>query len=69
MTGAKINAYAKDAIRTTKTVIGKYLINFPDIPGHTMRGVNAATVVRIDATTGVNIRFAEFTYASLLSCP
>ena len=45
----------KKAIRTTKTVIGKYLINLPDIPGQTINGVNAATVVRTEATTGVNI--------------
>ena len=58
--GAKISAYASDAARTANTVMGKYLINLPDMPGQIMRGEKAANVVRTEAKTGANILCAAF---------
>ena len=58
ITGAKINAYASDAAKTTNTVIGRYLINLPDMPGQIIKGEKAASVVSTEANTGANILFA-----------
>ena len=45
-------ATIKDEHNTTDKVTGKKIINFPILPGHKPRGINAATVVAVDIIIG-----------------
>ena len=49
--------------------MGKYCINWPEVPGQKKSGTNAASVVDVDARTGQNIRLAAVMYACFFSMP
>ena len=55
-----MSAMASDAVSVINTVIGRYFMNPPIMPGHAINGRNTARVVPIDAVTGQNMRFAAF---------
>ncbi|CAI8266353.1 MAG: Uncharacterised protein [Flavobacteriaceae bacterium] len=55
--------------RTTESVIGKNTINFPILPGHNPRGINAATVVAVEIIIGKAISEIPFLVASILLIP
>jgi hypothetical protein len=51
-TGLMTKATNKEDPKTIIKVMGKYFINSPIIPGHNIRGTNAAKVVAVDAIIG-----------------
>ena len=62
-------ATIKDEHNTTDKVTGKKIINFPILPGHKPRGINAATVVAVDIIIGNAISEIPFLVASILFIP
>ena len=46
------NATNNDENNTTESVIGKYIINLPIVPGHNPNGKKAAKVVAVEAIIG-----------------
>ena len=46
------------ADRTAISVIGRYFMNSPDVPGHSASGTNAASVVQVEAIIGQDMRTA-----------
>ena len=54
---------------TTDSVIGKNTINFPILPGHNPKGINAAIVVAVDIIIGNAISDIPFFVASILFRP
>ena len=47
-----------DAAKTAISVIGRYFMNSPDMPGHNASGTKAARVVHVEAMIGQAIRLA-----------
>ena len=45
-------ATINDDPRIAESVIGKYIINSPSVPGQVPRGINAAIVVAVDTIIG-----------------
>ena len=58
-TGIKIRAIKSDEESIARRVTGRKNINSPAIPGQKIKGKKAASVVDVDATTGINIFFAD----------
>ena len=56
-TGIKIRAIKSDEESIARRVTGRKNINSPAIPGQKIKGKKAASVVDVDATTGINIFF------------
>ena len=56
--GTKTNAISNDAVKVAISVIGKYFINSPIIPGQNISGAKAAKVVAVEAIIGHAIRSA-----------
>ena len=56
--GTKISAMISDAASTAISVMGRYFMNSPDVPGQSASGTNAASVVQVDAIIGHDIRMA-----------
>ena len=61
ITGRKIIATTVEAVSTAIRVIGKYCMNLPGMPGQNSIGRKAQSVVRVELTTGQNIRLAAST--------
>ena len=61
-TGMKISAISNDAISTAITVIGKYCINCPTMPGQNNSGINTIKVVIVDEIIGHAMRCAPILY-------
>ena len=57
-TGTNNKAINKEAINTQITVIGRYFIKPPTIPGQNNSGKNTISVVMVDAIIGHDIRMA-----------
>ena len=55
----KKRAITKDEESIAKRVTGKKNINSPAIPGQKINGKKAASVVEVEANTGINIFFAD----------
>ena len=55
ITGMKKRAITKDEESIAKRVTGKKNINSPAIPGQKINGKKAASVVEVEANTGINI--------------
>ena len=51
-TELKKTATSNEEQSTTESVIGKKIINFPILPGHSPSGINAATVVAVEIIIG-----------------
>ncbi len=51
-TGLITNATNKDELNTMMSVIGRYFIKLPMIPGQKASGINAARVVAVEAIIG-----------------
>ena len=49
---------SSDADRTAISVIGRYFMNSPDVPGQSASGTNAASVVHVEAMIGNAMRMA-----------
>ena len=56
-TGLMISATNREEKRVVITVIGKYFMNSPIIPGQKISGIKAQTVVRVDAVTAIATSF------------
>ena len=54
----KISAMNNDADSTLITVIGKYFMNWPTMPGQTSNGRNTISVVIVDEMMGHDMRCA-----------
>ena len=50
-TGLKISATSSEAESVMMTVIGRYFMNSPMIPGQKIIGAKATTVVRVEEVT------------------
>ena len=53
-TGFMINATIKDAVNVKMSIVGKYIMNLPIMPGQNNNGKNGASVVSVPANTGIN---------------
>ena len=52
MAALMIIATKSDAVKVAVSVIGKYFMNLPIVPGHSANGRNAINVVAVDEITG-----------------
>ena len=59
----------KEDPNTIESVIGSIIINCPITPGHSPRGINAATVVAVEIMIGNAISLIPFLAASLRFIP
>ena len=57
-TGMKISAMNSDAVSTQITVIGRYFMNWPTMPGQTRSGMKTISVVMVDEMIGQAMRCA-----------
>ena len=64
-----ISATNSEELRTTERVIGKYIINFPIVPGQKPSGKKAANVVAVEAMIGHAISPIPCFAACLLGIP
>ncbi len=62
--GVKISAEISEAESVAISVIGRYFMNWPTIPGQKSKGEKAAIRVSVAATTGPDMRLAAKAYAS-----
>ena len=62
-TGKKINATRSDASSTKISVNGKYFMNSPARSCQNKNGINAASVVAVDVTTGQSMRYDASAYS------
>ena len=53
-TGFMIKATTKEAARVKMSIVGRYIMNFPMIPGQKSNGKKGASVVTVPANTGIN---------------
>ena len=67
--GTNNSAITNDADSTAINVIGRYCMNSPITPGQSASGMNAASVVQVDAMIGHDMRIAARVYASLRDSP
>ena len=67
--GTKSSAINSDASSTAISVMGRNFMNSPITPGQNASGMNAASVVQVDAMIGHAIRRAALEYASWRSMP
>ena len=56
--GIKTKAIRSDAVNIAIKVIGRNFMNSPTIPGQNINGMNAASVVAVEAIMGPAIRLA-----------
>ena len=56
--GVKTSAATSDADSVAISVIGRYFMNSPTMPGHRSSGKNAAMRVSVAAMTGPDMRLA-----------
>ena len=61
-----MNATTRDAARVKMSMVGKYTINLPIIPGQNNRGKNGASVVSVPASTGTKTSPAAILVAALI---
>src|SRR4051794_9790583 len=54
-TGFIINATINDAVNVKMSMVGKYIMNLPMMPGQNSNGKNGHNVVSVPARTGTNI--------------
>ncbi len=69
ITGMKIRAETKEAHMTTMTIVGRWLMNLPMMPGQNSSGTKAASVVAVAPITGTNILCIAWMNASFLETP
>ena len=65
MTGLNTSATNSEAIRPMVSVIGRYFMKSPMMPGHYIIGRNAHTVVSVDVITGQATSLAPSLAASM----